>query len=294
MHRQFINKQNIKAIILAGSRDFGRCPLTSRLPTALWPIISRPVLEHLLRYLSSQGIKQAVICSNGDSSLLQQSIHIRDCIDLELLDEPLAAGTAGCIRDAVNGKTDVLASCKTELLLILPASIISPPKIDTLISAHSDGQSDLTVMFNPGCGNGKSMGDPADIYICEPSILEHIPKEGYFDIKEGLIPKMLQAGKTVHAAILPHRVGNFRDWQGYLYAITDYLENNSKPDLNLKLCKRTDSKILWMEANTKVDPGARIYERVAIMDGACVSNGAVIFGPTIIGRNGSIGEKSFW
>jgi len=250
-------------------------------------------LEHLLRHLSSQGIKQAVICSNGDSSLLQKSIHLTDRIDLEFLDEPLAVGTAGCIRDAVNGKTNILASCKTELLLILPASIVRPPQIDTLISAHRDGQSDLTVMFNLGCGNSKSLGEPADIYICETSILKHIPKEGYFDIKENLIPKMLQAGKTVHAAILPHHVGNFRNWQGYLYAITNYLENISKPDADLKICKRTDSQILWMAANTKVDSNAQIYGRVAIRDGAHISNGAIIFGPTIIGRNVSIGENSF-
>ncbi len=250
-------------------------------------------MEHLLRHLSSQGIKQVVICSNGDSSLLQQSIHFTDCIDLEFLDEPLAAGTAGCIRDAVSGETDLLASCKTELLLILPASIVSPPKIDTLISAHRDGQSDLTVMFNPSYGNGKSLGEPADIYICETSILKYIPKEGYFDIKEGLIPEILQAGKTVHAAILPHHAGNFRDWQGYLYAITNYLESTSKPNVDLKICKRTDSQILWMAANTKVDSSARIYGRVAIKDSTHISNGAVIFGPTILGRNVTIGENSF-
>lgn len=39
------NKQLIKAIILAGSRDFGRCPIASRLPAALWPVMDR--LVHL-------------------------------------------------------------------------------------------------------------------------------------------------------------------------------------------------------------------------------------------------------
>ena len=36
-----------KVIILVGSRDFGRCPLASRLPAALWSVLGRPALERL-------------------------------------------------------------------------------------------------------------------------------------------------------------------------------------------------------------------------------------------------------
>ena len=143
------SKKQIKAIILAGRRDFGRCPLASRLPTALWPVAGKPVLEHLLTSLADQGIKQATICSNGDVSLLAESIRADDRLELSFLDEPLPAGTAGCIRDATDDETDAL-------LLVFPASVIHPPEIEVLIKAHSDGQSDLTVMFNPGCGNNKS------------------------------------------------------------------------------------------------------------------------------------------
>jgi len=135
-----IKKRNIKAIILAGSRDFGRCPLASHLPTALWPIAGKPALEQLLRHLSRQGVKQATICSNGDASLLQNSVSCVNSMQLKFLDEPLPVGTAGCIRDAADGDTN-------ELFLILPAGLISPPNIDMLIQAHLAGNSDLTIML---------------------------------------------------------------------------------------------------------------------------------------------------
>ena len=279
------SKQLIKAIVLAGSRDFGRCPLASRLPTALWPLAGKPAIEHLLVHLVKQGIDRAVIYSNGDGSLLTDSIHANNRLELKFLDEQLPSGTAGCIRDAADSETD-------ELLLVFPASMVCPPKIDVLISAHRKGQSDLTVMFNPAHTNGKLMGEPAGIYICETSILEHIPKEGYFDIKEGLIPEMLRNGKSIHTAILPNHVGNFRDWRGYLYAIANYLKNTPKLNADLKLCKRSNSEVIWMAANSRVDPGARIYGRVAIMDGAQISDGAVIFGPTILGRDVYIGKDT--
>jgi len=139
-------KQLIKAIILAGSHDFGRCALASRLPTALWPVAGKPVLEHLLTSLANQGIKQATICSTCAGSLLEESIHADNRLELNFLDESLPVGAAGCIRDAAGDETDAL-------LLIFPASIICPPQIDVLINAHRDGQSDLTVMLNPDCGN---------------------------------------------------------------------------------------------------------------------------------------------
>jgi exosortase len=283
--KQPVKRQNIKAILLAGRRDFGRCPLASHLSTALWPMMGKPVLEQLLRHLSHQGIKQVVICSNGDGSLLAESIHANNPLELKFLDELLPVGTAGCIRDAASDETDAL-------LVVFPAGIICPPKIDVLINAHRKGQSDLTVMFNPAHRNGRLMGEAAGIYICETSILEHIPKEGYLDIKEGLIPKLLRAGKTVHMAVLPNHVGNFRDWRGYLHAIANYLENAPKLSEDLKLCKCNNSQAVWMAANSRVDPAARIYGPVVIMDGAGISDGAVIFGPTILGRDVYVGKDT--
>jgi len=294
-------KQLIKAIILAGSHDFGRCSLASRLPTALWPVAGRPVLEHLLTSLANQGIKQATICSNFAGSLLEESIRAENRLELNFLDDSLPVGTAGCIRDAAGDETDALGSRKAETLLIFPASIIRPPKIDVLVNAHREGQSDLTVMLNPDCGNadthaydklGKSRGEPAGIYVCRTSILKHIPKAGYFDIKEGLIPEMLRAGKTVHAATLPNHAGNFRDRQEYLYAIANYLEGAPKLNADLKPCRDADSQTMWIAANAKVEPGARIYGPAVVMDGAHISKGAVVIGPTVLGKNVSIGTNS--
>lgn len=295
MGRYCANKQNIKAIILAGCRDFGRCPLASRLPTALWPVVEKSVLEHLLTSLAKQGVKKATICSNGDGSLLAESIQADSHMELIFLDEPLPAGTAGCIRDAARGKTDTL-------FLVFFADIICPPKINVLIDAHRGSQSDLTVMFNPDHANGKLIGEPAGIYICETSILEHIPEQGYFDLKEGLIPELLRAGKTIHTAVLQHHVSNFRDRRGYLCAIGDYLENSPKlsRDLvprsfnegGLNLCKRADSQVLWKAANANIGQNTKIYGSVVVMNGACIHDDVVIFGPTVIGRDVTIGERS--
>jgi exosortase len=247
--------------------------------------MGKTVLENLLISLAGQGIKQATVCSNGDGSLLAESIHGENNIELKFLEESLPAGTAGCIRDATHDESDAL-------ILVFPASIVNPPEIDFIIKAHRDGQSDLTVMLNPGCGDGKQQVEPAGIYVCETSILKHIPEAGYFDIKEGLIPEMLRAGKTIHTVTLPNHTGNFRNRQEYLYAITNYLENAPKLDAGLKSSKGSDPQAVWIAANTKVDPAARIYGPAVIMGGACISNGAVVLGPTILGNDVVISKDS--
>jgi exosortase len=285
MYKQSVKRQKIKAVVLVGSRDFGRSPLASRLHTALWPVAGKLALERLLDHLAEQGMKRVVVCSGGEGSLLAKSIHADSRLELDFLDESLLVGTAGCIRDAAGDETD-------ELLLVFPGSLVCPPKIDMLISEHLDGQSELTVMLNPCRGNVEQAEQASGIYVCNPGLLEYIPKHGYFDIKEGIIPEMLRAGKTVHAARLPNHAGNFRDRQGYLYAITSYLESAPILDANLKTCKGADSQILWMAANAKVDPGAQIFGPAVIMDGTSVSNSAVIIGPTILGKNVTISKGS--
>ena len=277
--------QNIKAIILAGSRDFGRCPLASRLPTALWPILDKPALERLLRHISAHGIKHAVICSNGDAGLLQKSIPTINSMQLEFLEEQLPAGSAGCFRDAANGQTNTL-------FLIFPAGITSPPDIDLLVRAHRTAKSDLTVMLKPNSNTNKSINRTAEIYICEPSVFRHIPKEGYFDIKECLIPALLRAGVNVRAATLPQPIGNFRDRAGYLAAIANFMDNGCSPNIHFPYKKFSGSKKIWLATSAKIDPDIQIYAPVVIMDGATIPEKTVILGPAIIGRNVTIGKNT--
>jgi exosortase len=277
--------QSVKAIILVGNLDFGRCPLASRLPTAMWPVAGKTVLERLLIHLADQGIKQAAICGSGVSALPVEKILADDRLELSFIDESLPMGTAGCVREAVSDGTEAL-------LMVFPASIVCPPKIDVLIKAHRDGQSDLTVMLNPCDADNTNMGQASGIYVCNPCILEHIPKAGYFDIKEGLIPKMLLAGRSVHAAKLPSHAENFRNRREYLFAISDCLENVPNLNADLKPLKNSDSENVWLAANARVDPQARVDGTVIIMDGATVSSGALVLGPVILGKNVAIGKDS--
>lgn len=285
MREQSFKGQKIKAVILVASRDFGRCPLASRLPTALWPVVDKPALERLLLYLSRQGIKQAVVCCNGDAPLLRDSIAGPHPLQLNFLDEPLPVGTAGCIRDAADGEASTL-------FLVLQAAMASPPNIKGLIRKHQRGKSDLTVVFEPKPGTSRAGERTAQIYVCEPTVLEYIPKAGYYDIKESLIPAMLRAGKTTRMAVLNQPVGSFRDRTEYLSAIASCLENRGYTNTDFPPHNWNKAKNVWLARSANVEPSARIYGPVVIMDSATISEQTIIFGPTIVGRDVVIGKNT--
>lgn len=284
---------DLTAIILAGPRDFGRCPLASRFPVALWPIAGKPALERLLHHLSSEGIKRAVIYSSGDAELLRDSICNFDSMELEFIDEQFPIGTGGCIRQAANCSTN-------SVFLVFSAATALPPSIDSMMEAHRSGRSPLTVMFESNREDIDSRGHPLGIYVCEPSAFEHIPKQGYCDIKEDMILAMLRAGTAAHFAILNEPVSSFCNWSGYLSAIAGYLGNSAMVNREFPRTKWSGSKDIWMAKNAKIHPTARVFGPVIVMDEAIISEGTVIFGPTIIEhnvcieRNTLIESSVFW
>lgn len=120
----------------------------------------------------------------------------------------------------------------------------------------------------------------------------NVSPEGYYDIKEGLIPEMIRLGKQVSCFTLPEAVGNFHNRRGYLNAISDYLENNMDADIGLNKQERNNKHIIWKGSGVTIESGARFFGRVVLSDGVHIGNNAVIFGPTILGRNVKIGTDS--
>jgi exosortase len=280
-----VGEQQITAVILIGPRDFGRCPLATRLNKALWPIADKPIVQRLIEDISNQGIKKFVICYDGTGQEIRQTLDINSGLDVRFLDESLPRGPAGCVLDAARDSTN-------ELLLIFNSSMIAPPGIDAMVETHRKAGADMTIIFSSTLeGNGQA-GKTAQVYICGRSILEHIPQVGYCDIKEGLIPKLVQAGKTIHAVSMPFDMSSFRTWREYLASVGGFLKKMCDEQIKLPGYRQYDSEGVWVSSFGQVDSSARIFGPVIISDGARICEDVVIFGPAIIGRNAIVGRTS--
>lgn len=255
--------ERLTAVILVADKDFGRCAVASKLPRALWPIGEKTVLQRLVDHLADEGISNVVICSALDSSILQDSLDKPEGVDVRFHKELYPRGTAGSIFDAWH-------IADAELLLVFHAEMISPPKIEAILSAHKQSQAEMTVVFNPADEEDTLPCETAQIYVCEKSVIEDIPPEGYCDIKETLVPKLVQSSRTIYAAEMPSGAGNFRNWQQYLAAVTAHIKSN---DINS------------IDKTVKIEQGAQIIGSVIVCKNVRIGANTLIIGPAVIGRD---------
>lgn len=276
---------DIRAVVLVGRQDFGRCPLAARLPAALWPIAGKPVVERLLCHLADEGVRNVALCCGRDILASVGAVRHDSRLAVRLVTEELSSGTAGCLRDATGADPG-------DLIIVFSGSIVCPPPIRGLVESHMTSQADLTVVFNPDLSSASSHASPAEIYLCRPDILKHIPAGGYCDIKEGLIPAILRAGGTVKRAVLSMDAGNFHGQAGFMHAMFLYLRSDAVATDAYVFHERSDKRVSPIACGEGVDPEARIYGPVAIADGVQIAKGAVIVGPAILDRDVRVGPDS--
>ena len=274
---QSISDVDLRVVVLVGRQDFGRCPLGARLPAALWPIGERSALERLLDHLAKERIDSATVCCDVEAAGLIRSLCADRSPATTVLTEDFSNGTAGCLRDAV-------ASDPGEVILVLSAAMLAPPSIKDLVELHQLENADLTMVFNPAAGTGDSCGLPAEIYLCRPEVLRHIPRGGYSDIKEGLIPTILRAGGTVRPTFLARDVGSFHDRDGYLKAMSTYLSSDARAD--------ESGAQASVSAQASIHPSVRMYGPVTVGPQARIQENAVVVGPAMIGPQVQVGSGS--
>lgn len=277
--------EQVKAVILIGARDFGRCPTATRLNRALWPVAGKPVVQHLIEGLAAQGLRRFVLCCENSADQVRENIQLPAHLDVRFIEATMPRGTAGCIRDAAEPGRD-------ELLLAFAACTLMPPDVDELIRTHQSGDASMTIFFNAVEPDAKRLHD-AQLYMCEPSILDAIPPKGYCDIKEGLVPSLVAADKKIFSARVSCDLGTFVRWPQYLCAASQFvtkLQSAQSPPSGFELWK-ADCDV-WVGRDVQIADSARLCGPVLIESGARIASDAIVLGPTLIGKGVTIGQNT--
>jgi len=271
---------NTQVILSSVGYRFGRFPFEGLGPTAFWPVGSRSAIEGLIGRLAEQGIEEVVVYSDCQLPLPEQKPSPHWPLRVRFVHDPEVSGSAGMLRLAVDRGFD-------GKIVLMPVNLVNPPAIRALLTAHEEGRAELTVFLNPG-----PQGTLSEIYVCEGSILGHIPEQGYWDIKERVIPELAVLKKKVHQAVLPKAVGCFYDRASYLQAISTHLEEIAPSEGRLRLLEQDQTRQIWVSGHVEIHPTARIYGILVALEGACIGEGAVVIGPTVVGRGSVLGKKS--
>ncbi len=282
---------NVHAIILAGGAEFGRCPVISRLPICLWPVLDTPALARTLIWLNESGVNSATVCLNGDQNVIRDTINEYNTgIAIDYLPEDMPLGTAGCIREVIKAEKEKKV-LHTDYL-ICKATMVNPPDLAAFVGFHRKCDSLLTMSVNYLTKGKYDNYEVSGTHLCKPDIIDFIPKLGYCDIKERLVPDLIQQKFSIRSYCLDGGTGSFRDGHSYFRKITSHLENN-------RLFKYIPNSFLCRDNNIFISPDARIAKSASligpliIMNNVTIGENCIISGPGIIGSNSRLGENCF-
>lgn len=272
-------------VILGGGTDFGRCPIATRLPRALWPIVGRPVIDYQLEWLAGEGVRSVTVSSANRRKLSEFGIEVRAPRGMEVrfVSDSMPRGTAGAVRDAVGERDGTV--------VVIKAAVVRAARLDGILAAHKAGGGVLTLFTGEAPGEGRTHLSTAGVYAFESRAIGQIPAEGYSDIKEQLVPSLLRKGERVQAAALEGAVYMGRDVGGYLELVGRLLSQPERMGLDLSGCQTRNGGV-WVGRGAEIDPDARIVGPCVIMDEACVGGGAVIVGPSVVGRRALVSRDA--
>jgi mannose-1-phosphate guanylyltransferase len=284
----------VKAVILVGGEGTRLRPLTYTTVKAMVPVLNKPFIEYVIRYLSNHNIKEVILALGykpdcitdyfGDTSQL----GTRLVYNVET--EPL--GTAGAVKNAEQYIDDTF--------FIMNGDIFTDLNLTDMLRFHRDKGAKVTIALTP-------VDDPtrfgvvereqvtsnminAGIYIVESHILKRIPKGKRFMFERDVFPALLAEREPVFG-----------------YATDAYWIDTGTPEqylqLNSDLMFGKSIQVAFTPEEIRIDKEASVHPQAKLTgpilaDKHCnIGKGAQLKGPVVIGtgckiKDGAIIENS--
>jgi Nucleoside-diphosphate-sugar pyrophosphorylase involved in lipopolysaccharide biosynthesis/translation initiation factor 2B, gamma/epsilon subunits (eIF-2Bgamma/eIF-2Bepsilon) len=133
---------DLTAVILCGGKGERLRPFTDKLPKPLVPLNGKPILHHLLRYLSTEGIKRFILCTGYKAEAIDE--FAKNCNEpgWELI----------CVNSGDVSMTDRLADASKHLSgrsLICYGDTLANVDVEALYREHCSSGARLTMTVYP-------------------------------------------------------------------------------------------------------------------------------------------------
>jgi NDP-mannose synthase len=200
----------MKAIVLAGGKGARLLPYTTVLPKPLMPIGDMPILEIMLWQMKRAGIEEVILTVGHLAELLRAFFKNGEQFGLNIRysyeEKPL--GTAGPLS---------LIDTLDDTFLVTNGDVLTTLNLVDLVAYHRQSEAVATIAMHtrqvnvdlgvlefgsdylltgylekPTYQYHVSMG----IYVFEPRVLDHIPKNIYLDFPD-LVLKLIGSGEKV-------------------------------------------------------------------------------------------------
>ncbi len=292
---------DVQAVILAGGQGTRLRPVTVDLPKPLVPVANRPLIEHQLRHLAAQGVRDVTLALGygAEKFTVLDALASELGITLRIVVEPAPLGTGGALRFCADeGAFD------QRPLLWMNGDIVAAPDITALTTFHLERGATITFWLTsvrdrtqfgvlelspdgfvesflekPSPDETASHLVNAGIVMLDPAVVRRIPPDTFFSFERSLVPSMVRERESIYGQF---RGGYWLDTgrpRLYLEANRHVLERR----LSWSPTGREIEESLWVEPEVVCD-NVDVIRPAAIGRGAVIEPGAQLFGRTVIGR----------
>ena len=305
----------MKAVILAGGQGTRVRPITETIPKPMIPIVNKPVIEFLIDLLRQHRFDEIVITTAYLASEIES--YFREgsrfgvqigysfegyCHDGTVVPEGL--GSAGGLK-----KIHEFSGFFDDTFLVLCGDALIDLDLTRALEIHRRNNALATIVLKdvpreqvskygvvetapdgrilrfqekPSPEEAISACANTGIYIFEPEVLDHVPTGEVWDIGKHLFPRLAELKLPFYGVVLPFSWIDIGCTADYWHATQMILRGEFK----IEMPGRERMPNIWEGLNVGVD-----FEHTALQGplyiggGTCIEPGAVITGPTVIGRN---------
>lgn len=302
----------MRAVVLVGGFGTRLRPLTFTTPKPMLPVGHRPIVENLVRRLSSAGIEEVVLGLGFKPEPFIAAFPDGVCagVRLHYAVEPEPLDTAGAIRFAaehagiddtfvvVNG--DVLTDLDVASLVAFhrakdaEATIhltpVDDPSSYGVVAMSADGRVERFVE-KPAPGTAPSNLINAGTYVLEPSVLGRIPTGRKVSIERETFPAIVEGGRLYAMATDDYWIDTGRP-EPYLRANLDMIDGVRRVPKSPEIEPGADVASSARVHHSLVSAGAQVASNAKIEDSVVLASGRVESGATIVRSivMGSVGE----
>ncbi len=293
----------MKAVILVGGEATRLRPLTYNTPKAMVPVLNAPFLEHVIRHLSSHGIKDIILAQSHFSQPIESYFGNGSQFGVKLrhIIEDIPLGTAGAVKNA--------EKYLDETFLVLNGDIFTDLDITAMIAFHQAKKAKATIALT-------SVDDPtsyglvetnargrvtrflekpsreqittnminAGTYILEPDTLNRIPPQTNFSFERGLFPLLLDQGEPIYAYPSAVYWIDMGTPEKYLQLHRDLLSGSSAQHS----CPAGEEVVIGEQSS--IDPAAQLKGPILLGSNCTIGHNVRLIGPVVIGSGSTISE----
>jgi NDP-sugar pyrophosphorylase family protein len=290
----------MKAMILAAGFGTRLKPLTIGLPKPMFPVLNRPLLEHTLNFLSSQGIEDIIVnVHHLPEKIIEYFGDGTDFgVHLEFSREEEILGTAGGLKKAQS-------FLEKETFLVMNSDVLADINFDSVFKFHKEKKSSLTLVVRrddePEKYRPIHLADDCrinrfvdasikhsstniqrvmftGIQIMEPEIFSRIPANKFCGTTEDIFPTMIENGLPVYGHLHEKYWIDMGTRETYIQAQTDALEGRLA--LKTSPSKNPEGPLVvppvHIGRDCEISNDAQIGPHAVLGDGCRLRSGAVV------------------